>query len=189
VTGAVSQFGVKTGGSEYLLVQTKRQTAEAVVDIRLVDTETGQVLYADSGTGVSKDSKGSVLGLGTKGGYDETLEGKALRAAIVQFTENIVNQVNKKPWSCRVAAVRDDLVYLNAGPTMGVEKGLELDCFHLGKPILDPTTGLTLGNEEVEIGKVEVSGPLGDTGEGSIAKITKRLGPTPAANDICRMAD
>jgi len=189
VTGAVSQFGVKTGGSEYLLVQSKRQTAEATVDIRIVDAETGQVLYADSGKGVAKSSKGSVLGLGTRGGYDETIEGEALRAAIVQFTDNIVSQVNKRPWSCRIAAVRGDLVYLNAGPNMGVEEGLKLDCFQLGEKIIDPTTGLVLGHEEVPIGRVKVTGPLGDTGEGSVAEIINATGPRPKAKDICRLAD
>lgn len=189
VTGAVSEFGVKTEGSEYLLVQSKRQTAEATVDIRIVDAETGQVLFADSGKGSAKSGKGSVLGLGTRGGYDETLEGKALRAAIAQFTENIVSQVNKKPWSCRIASVNGGLVYINAGPNMGIEKGRKLDCFHLGKEILDPTTGLVLGNEEVPIGRIEVTSPLGDSGEGSIAQMVESRGMEPSAKDICRLVD
>ncbi|MFA6092185.1 MAG: CsgG/HfaB family protein [Elusimicrobiota bacterium] len=188
VTGAISEFGVKTEGSEYIVVQSKRQTAEATVDIRIVDAETGQVLYADSGKGRAASGKGSFLGLGTRGGYDETLEGKALRAAIAQFTENIVSQVNKKPWSCRIAAVNGNLAYLNAGPNMGVEKGMELHCVHLGKEIVDPTTGLSLGNEEVQVGKVKVKGPLGDTGEGSVAEITEARG-TITAKDICRLEE
>jgi curli biogenesis system outer membrane secretion channel CsgG len=189
VTGSISEFGVKKEGSEYVVVQSKRQIAEAVVDIRIVDAETGQVLYADSGTGVAKNKKGSVLGLGGRGGYDETIEGKALRQAIVQFTENIVSQVSKKPWTCRVAGISGDNVYINAGPNMGIEKGQELTCFSLGKKIMDPTTGLLLGHEEEEIGVVRVTGPLGTTGEGSIAKIVKQIGRRPRAKDICRLAD
>ena len=189
VTGAVSEFGVKTEGSEYLLVQSKRQTAEATVDIRLVDAETGQVIYADSGKGTAKSGAGSVLGLGTRGGYDETLEGKSLRAAIVQFTENIVSQVSKKPWSCRVAAVNGDVVYLNAGPNMGVEKGLKVDCFHLGKQIMHPTTGLALGQEEERIGRYRVSGSLGGSGEGSTAEVISQTGPRPEPKDICRLVE
>ncbi|MFA6030631.1 MAG: CsgG/HfaB family protein [Elusimicrobiota bacterium] len=188
VTGAISEFGVKTEGSEYLIVQSKRQTAEATVDIRIVDAETGQVLLADSGKGRAASGKGSILGLGTRGGYDETLEGKSLRAAIAQFTENIVSQLNKKPWSCRVAAVNGNKAYLNAGPNMGVENGLKLDCYHLGKEIVDPTTGLSLGNEEMKVAKVKVAGPLGDSGEGSIADITEATGAL-SAKDICRLVD
>jgi len=189
VTGAVSEFGVKTGGSEYLLAQTKRQTAEAAVDIRMVDVQTGQVIYADSGRGIAKSSKGSVLGLGTRGGYDETLEGKALREAVVQFTDNIISQVSKKPWSCRIAGISGDSIYLNAGPTMGIEKGQEMDCYHLGKEIRDPTTGLVLGHEEKLIGRVRVEGPLGQNGDGSRARMIRRMGPAPSAKDICRITD
>ncbi|MFH2203774.1 MAG: CsgG/HfaB family protein [Elusimicrobiota bacterium] len=188
VTGSISESGVKKEGSDYLLVSSKKQIAEVVVDIRVVDVETGQVIYADSGSGRAKASKRAVLGLGGRSGYDETLEGKALRAAIVQFTDNITSQVNKKPWSCRIAAVRGKNLYLNAGITMGVEKGLKLDCFHLGGEIMDPTTGLVLGYEEVPLGRAEVVGPLGDSGEGAIAVLSGSA-EGASKNDICRMAD
>ncbi len=189
VTGAVSQFGVKEEGSDYLLVASKRQVAEVTVDIRVVDAENGQVLYADSGKGVGKSTKRNVLGLGGRGGYDETIEGEALRAAIVQFTANVVSQVHKKPWSCRIAAVSGGRLYLNAGPTMGLEKGASLDCFHLGSEVIDPTTGLVLGHEEVALGRAVVDGPFGDNGEGSVARLVRPSGPAPAAKDICRLAE
>src|SRR3989344_1074359 len=48
VTGAISQFGQQTEGSEYLVTQSKNQVVKCAVDIRVVDVETGQVLYADS---------------------------------------------------------------------------------------------------------------------------------------------
>lgn len=188
VTGSVSQFGVRTEGFDGLLVQSKRQIAEATIDVRVVDAETGQVLYADSGKGVGKTTRRLMLGLGARGGYDETIEGEALRAAIAQFTGNIVGQVNGKPWSCRIAAVREDRVYLNAGSQSGIEKGAELDCFHLGKEILDPTTGLLLGHEETPIGRLRVEGPLGDSGEGSVARRVRDDGAPPAVRDICRLA-
>ncbi|MEK6544830.1 MAG: CsgG/HfaB family protein [Elusimicrobiota bacterium] len=122
VTGAVSQFGVKTSGSDYLIVQSKKQLAECTIDVRLVDAETGAVLYADSGKGVSKTGTGSFLGMGTRGGYDETMEGEALRAAIVELVDNIVSQVDKKPWSCRIAEVDGDNIYIDAGLQSGIKE-------------------------------------------------------------------
>src|SRR3990167_2858963 len=68
VTGAISNFGVRTTGSDYLVTQSKRQEASCTVDIRVVDVETGQILLGDSGKGVSKVATGSFLGMGTKGG-------------------------------------------------------------------------------------------------------------------------
>src|ERR1017187_9654665 len=97
VTGSISQFGEQTEGSEYLITQSKSQVVKCTVDIRVVDAETGQVLYADSGSGLSKKHTGGVLGLGTRAGYEQALEGEALRAAIVKFGNNIVTQVERTP--------------------------------------------------------------------------------------------
>lgn len=185
VTGAVTEFGVKTEGTEYLLTQSKKQIAQATVDIRVVDVETGQVLLADSGQGVAKTSKRSFLGLGGRAGYDETIEGDALRAALVKFVDNIINQVNAKPWSCRVAAVEGDQVYLEAGQQSGLELGQKLTVYHTGKDIVSPTTGLVIGQTEDQIGTLKVDRYFGD--DGSIAKMVK--GSMPSVKDICRFED
>jgi curli biogenesis system outer membrane secretion channel CsgG len=183
VTGAVSQFGVKTGGSEYLLAQSKRHTAECTVDVRVIDVETGQILYADSGRGKATSATGSILGLGTSGGYDETLEGESLRAAIVQIVDNIMSQVNGKPWSCRIADVDKNTVYLNAGQMSGLRVGTELRVFHLGREITDPTTGLVIGNVEDETAQIKVGRYFGE--DGSVAEIIN--GSAPSKNDVCRL--
>ena len=81
------------------------------------------------------------------------------------------------------------MVYLNAGATMGVEKGLKVDCFHLGKAIMDPTTGLVLGQEETPIGRYRVTGGLGESGEGSTAEVVSQTGPRPEPKDICRLVE
>src|SRR5471032_2655395 len=150
VTGAISQFGEQTEGSEYLITQSKSQVVKCTVDIRVVDAETGQVLYADSGSGLSKKHTGGVLGLGTRAGYDETLEGDALRAAIVKFTNNIITQVEKKPWSCRIADVDGQNIYLNAGSESGMPIGMKMIVLRSGKEIRDPTSGLVIGNAETK---------------------------------------
>jgi curli biogenesis system outer membrane secretion channel CsgG len=188
VTGSVSQFGVKKEGSDYLITQSKRQVADVTVDIRLVDVQSGQVILADSGKGMAKSSKGSFLGMGTKGGYDETLEGEALRAALVQFVTNISSQLNKKAWSCMVAAAAQDQLYLNAGQDSGVTEGMKLDCFKQGSEIRDPRSNLVIGHVEEYLGRAEVTGPCGESGDCAKAQFTKSTGGSPKAGDICRLA-
>lgn len=183
VTGSISQFGVKKGGADYLLVQSKRTIAEATVDIRVVDTETGQILYTDSGKGMARQKTGQFLGLGTKAKYDETLEGEALRAAIVKFVDNIISQVNMKPWSCRVAEIVGQDIYLDAGQQSGLKKGTTLKLFHLGKEIISPTTGLVLGRTEEEIGILRVERHFGE--DGSVAKLVR--GKLPSPGDLCKL--
>lgn len=184
ITGSVSQFGVTTGGSDYLITQSKRQTAEAVVDIRVIDTETGQILLADSGKGTATRKSGTVLGLGSRHGYDETLAGEALRAGIVKFTRNIISQINAKPWSCRIAEVDGRTIYLNAGAQSGLNIGTVLAVFRMGREIRDPSTGLVIGRTENKIGELEVKSYFGE--DGSIAQM--KTGETPGINDLCRIA-
>jgi len=188
VVGSVSQFGVKKEGSDYLLTQSKRQVADVTVDIRLIDVQSGQVILADSGKGMAKSSKASFLGMGTKGGYDETLEGEALRAALVQFVTNISSQLNKKAWSCMIAAVASDQLYLNAGEDSGVTSGMKLDCFRQGSEIRDPRSNLVIGHVEEYIGRAEVNGTCGESGDCAKAQLTKSSGPSAKAGDICRLA-
>lgn len=185
VTGSVSQFGVKKEGKDFIISQSKQQIVECTVDIRVVDAETGQILLADSGKGVVRKASGKFLGMGNQSKYDETLEGEALRAAIVKFVDNIISQVNKKPWSCRVATVKDGKVYLNAGLESGLQVGQKLTAFSQGAEILDPITGLVLGQEEEEIGILKVASFFGDNG--SIATVIK--GGLPKVRDLCRLTE
>jgi curli biogenesis system outer membrane secretion channel CsgG len=184
VTGAISQFGEQSEGSEYIITQSKNQVVKCTVDIRVVDVETGQVLYADSGAGLAKKHSGGVLGLGTRAGYDETLEGEALRAAIVKFVNNIVDQVSKKPWSCRVADVDGQSVYLNAGHDSGLPIGQKLTAYHIGRPIKDPASGLIIGNTETKVGELKVVRYFGD--DGSVAESSG--GSLPSAGDNARIS-
>jgi curli biogenesis system outer membrane secretion channel CsgG len=185
VTGAISAFGSSTEGSEYLIAQSKRQVVKATVDIRVVDAETGQVLYADSGSGLGVKKSGGILGLGTRTGYDESLEQEALRAAIVKFVNNIVDQVEKKPWSCRVAEVDGANIYLNAGSESGIPIGKRMIVLRAGKIIRDPTTGLVLGNAEDKIGEMKVIRYFGE--DGSVAQLVN--GAMPAAGDVARLEE
>jgi curli biogenesis system outer membrane secretion channel CsgG len=185
VTGSISQFGVKSEGKDFIVSQSKQQIVECTVDIRVVDAETGQVLLADSGKGIARKASGKFLGMGNQSKYDETLEGEALRAALVKFVDNIISQVNKRPWSCRVAAVEDGSVYLNAGLESGLQVGQKLNVFSQGREIKDPTTGLVLGSTEKLIGTLKVASMFGDNG--AIANVISGSLPQPGA--LCRLAD
>ncbi len=188
VVGSISQFGVKKEGSDYLITQSKSQVAEVAVDLRLIDVQSGQVILADSGKGRAKSTKGSFLGMGTKGGYDETLEGEALRAALVQFVENAASQLNRKAWSCMVADAYNDELYLNAGQDSGVKPGMELDCYRQGAEIRDPRSNLVIGHREEYIGRAEVERYCGEGGDCAVARVVKAAGPAARAKDVCRLA-
>jgi curli biogenesis system outer membrane secretion channel CsgG len=93
VIGTVSSFGYKTVRNQALIFGSSvKQIAEATVDVRLVDVASGRIIAAESGRGIAEDSATKVLGVGTSAGYDETMAGNALRAAISKFVDKLIDQ-------------------------------------------------------------------------------------------------
>ncbi len=93
VIGTVSSFGYRSRRSQGCIFSAKTfQEAEAVVDVRLVDVATGRIITSESGRGVVAVSANQVMGFGASAGYDETMAGNALRAAISKFVDKLIDQ-------------------------------------------------------------------------------------------------
>lgn len=92
IMGSVAELGRDTTGGVWLLGLGKQKTqrARARVVLRLVDPKTGEVFYSQEGTGEAALSATSTLGFGGTAGFDSTLEGKAIDAAIVNMINNVV---------------------------------------------------------------------------------------------------
>ena len=182
ITGSVSQFGVKTTGSDYLVIQKKKQTAEAVVDVRVVDVASGRIIYTGTGKGVTSKKTGTVLGIGTSGGYDETLEGGAMREAIIDIINDIVKKISTEPWTCKVVEIEGPDVYINAGELSNIIRGTRLTVIRKGKEVRNED-GTLIGTIDKEAGVIEVKEHFGK--DGSIAKVIE--GDMPERGDICKL--
>lgn len=90
IMGSIVELGRDTTGGVWLLGKQKTQRARARVVLRLVDPKTGQVFYSQEGAGEALLSASSTLGFGGAAGFDSTLEGKAIDAAIVNMINNVV---------------------------------------------------------------------------------------------------
>lgn len=185
VTGVVSQFGVKQKSATYLVGASKTQTAEATVDVRVIDANTGQIIFAESGTGVHESSSTQVLGIGGKTGYDETMEGKAFRAAVSKFIDNLIQRMAMIEWAGKVAAVDGREVTVNAGKKTGLVAGDRLAVYGEGREVIDPDTKMPLGRRPgPKKGEIEVVDFFGE--DASIGKVLS--GGGFAVNDIVRLA-
>ncbi|KAF0119964.1 MAG: hypothetical protein FD151_1817 [bacterium] len=184
VTGSISQFGVKTEGQDYGVYKQKVQKAECTVDVRVVDTTTGQILFADSGSGVFEKKISEVLGLGQRGGYDETMGQNALRAAITKFMDNLIQQLRSTEWNGRIAKVSGSTVYINAGKDVGLEIGNLLRVYSLGEEIYDPQTRVLLGREEGPLkAELIVTGYV----DANLTKATIKSGTGLTVNDVVKL--
>lgn len=96
IMGSVVELGRDTTGGTWLLGKEKIQRARARVVLRLVDPKTAQVFYSQEGTGEASLSASSTLGFGGAAGFDSTLEGKAIDAAIVNMINNVVSTLDSR---------------------------------------------------------------------------------------------
>jgi curli biogenesis system outer membrane secretion channel CsgG len=99
VIGEVSEFGIRKTGVYTGLTGSRTIKTRLVVDARMVDVETGEILAAKSGIGISTTKSsgfGAVLSFeyGTEG-FDETSIGIAARKAVYRIVEKFALTVEQ----------------------------------------------------------------------------------------------
>ena len=192
VIGSVSELGTSKrdigGGINIFGAGISKSQARAAVDIRLVNTTTGEIIAAET-------EEGTESTLGFKGSYEslhfdnvsewnDTDIGKAAREAIDKTVELIVDNSANIPWSGRVLKVNaDGTLLMKPGSEGNVAEGMEFDVYQLGEEVKDPDTGLSMGSEETKIGQIVV---IGDALNGKAAKAKVSSGSGFKAGDIVR---
>ncbi len=95
VTGAVTEFGVAKSGAQgggYFSVG--KQWYRSTVDVRAVSVQTGEIVFADSGSGALKSRAVTVLGFGGGESYDEKKATESMRLAIDDVMSRIYIELN-----------------------------------------------------------------------------------------------
>jgi curli biogenesis system outer membrane secretion channel CsgG len=96
ILGSVAELGRETTGSSWLIGRSKEQRARARVVLRLVDPRSGQIFYTQEGSGEATIEASSTLGFGGHAGWDSTLDGKAIDAALVNMMNNVVQTLDAR---------------------------------------------------------------------------------------------
>jgi curli biogenesis system outer membrane secretion channel CsgG len=181
IVGSVTQFGVEESAvavgsgplgrvTRGVLGAGKRVNSRAMVGMtaRMVDTRTGEVLTAASGSGES--SKASVAASGyatgdidlTSRSFQESMLGEAVNRAAQQVAAGL-NEFGSKLASARidyaglVADVSGTTLILNVGTLKGVQVGDTVEINRAGRQILDPQTKKVLRTIVDTIGTARVT--------------------------------
>ncbi|MDM7926092.1 MAG: CsgG/HfaB family protein [bacterium] len=193
VVGSVTEFGHSKqdiGGTvKGFGLGVKRQKATVAVDVRLISTTTGEILKAEH---VRREESSSGLSVSTREGsfnnetdFDNSIVGKATRAAIEDIVTLIRENAGETTWSGKVLLVKEGTVYFKPGQDGGVQIGDRFAVFQKGEDLIDPDTGLSLGSEERKIGLLEVTG---FAGEGSrVSKAVVKAGSGIQTGDLVRL--
>jgi curli biogenesis system outer membrane secretion channel CsgG len=189
IIGSITQFGrddqhtnVGAGGfggygSRLGIGGVGTHKAKAVVGItaRLVNTSTGEILAAVTGTGESSRSGTSLIGAGAGGGsgggagldmgssnFGQTILGEAVKAAVGDAATQLDNKAANLPTvkvsvSGLVADVSGKTLIINVGSKTGLKVGDTLDISRQVRTVKDPATGKVLKSINDKIGSGTVT--------------------------------
>lgn len=173
ILGAVTDFSIKKSGASAafgLGFDVGKTTATGVVNVKMVSTTTGEILYTGSETGQDSHAKVSVASIGGGVDYDEGQARKIFQPCIQRMTAAIVAKADSIQGSLgsagllvgKVAKVAEGKVYINLGSVDGVKEGDVFGVTRLGEQITDPDTGTVLGQEKSALGSLTVTKVVGD---------------------------
>jgi curli biogenesis system outer membrane secretion channel CsgG len=187
IVGSITEFGNETknrnvggggggfGGFGIGGIGHKESKANVMLDARLVDVDTAEILGVAEGKGESKRSSTSLLGGGGNwhgfgGGaadfgssdFQQTIIGEAVKAATDQMTAGVIAAAPKL--SARiikveglVAAVDGEQIVLNVGAKTGIKVGDHMSVERVTSTIKDPATGAVLRKMTTKLGELEVT--------------------------------
>lgn len=173
ILGSLTEFGHSTTGKKGFMSSTKKQTAEASVELRLVDVKTGHVFFTAKGTGTATVEAGEIAGYGSKAGYDATLNDKAIDAAVSDVLNTLIRKLEEREWRTDILKVDGSQIYISGGTHQGIKKGEVFAVMNRGEEVKSKQSGFGIELPATEVGKIEVVSTFGtsESNEGSIAKI------------------
>jgi curli biogenesis system outer membrane secretion channel CsgG len=187
IVGSITQFGYDNkdtkvggggggwGGFGVGGFSHKKSKAVVVVDARLVNIDTAEIMGVADGKGESSRESTSLLGGGSNwhgfgGGavdfgssdFQQTILGEAVNSAVTQMSTELVADAPKlvaRTISATgiVAAVDGGQIVLNIGTKAGLKVGDQLTVKRITKEIKDPTTGKTIRKMTSDVGVIRLT--------------------------------
>lgn len=169
ILGSITEFGRKNVSDVGIFSRVKKQEAFAKVHIRIVDVQTGKIIYSEEGRGSAYSEAGSVFGVGTKAGYDSSLNDKVIEAAIADLASNIIENMLDKPWRAYILDEEGGKLIISGGKSQNIKPGDTFDVMARGKMVKNPQTGLDIELPGKQLAKLTVESVVGDSPENEIA--------------------
>ncbi len=194
IFGAVTEFGYSEGTVGGALKQkglglgVKSTKATVAVDVRFVNTTTGEIITAES---VRKEESKKGLSVSTtqidyqnQNAFAESIVGKATRQAVDAVVEFVNGATPGLPWQAKIIK-GDGPIFINVGAVSGVQNNDQFVVYRAGEDLVDPDTGLSLGAVETKIGAIKVTN--NNVGNGKASQCVAVEGSGFQRNDLVRL--
>ena len=156
IVGSISEFGRSIESDVGVFSRNKRQKVYAKVNVRLIDVRTGEIIFSEEGEGYAFSEASTVFGVGTRAGYDESLDDKALSAAISKLVSNLIENLMDRPWESEIISKQGHYYIIAGGKSQGIKKGDLFKIVRQGKRVRNPQTGMKIRLPGKKVGKLKV---------------------------------
>lgn len=193
ITGSITEFGSKKskvgGGIGGFDIGVSTTTARVVVDLRIINVNTGEIVMAKSAEGEDSSTGLDNVGMDdidfhNSNTWDNTQLGIASRESINECVEFITEDMAGLPWEGKIIKASGTTIYMKPGSKGGVQPGMVFSIYRAGEELIDPDTGLSLGSEESKIGEIQYTG---DVADGKAGKALVKSGTGFQAGDLVRI--
>jgi TolB-like protein len=168
IEGKVLEIKAKRVGDAVGLVREIRARITATVQLRMVNTKNGSMILNETRTA---DIEETTTRVAERSFSDRNLEEdpKLIEAVVTEAFRatlpHITQAVEKQSWEGRVAMVKGDRIYLNAGRLSGLNIGDILKVTEEGEDVYDPENGSLIGKVPGRLkGTVELVSYFGKDG-------------------------
>jgi TolB-like protein len=172
IEGRILEVRARRVGDEVGLVRKIRARMNARVQIRMVNTRNGSIILNETREAEAEEATTRVAERAASDrdlADDPILIESVVTRAFQSTLQRIVNAVEKLSWEGRVALVKGERVYLNAGRLSGLQIGDILRISEEGEDVHDPETGSYIGRDPGRLkGTVEVVSYFGKDGAISV---------------------
>jgi len=164
LTGSITKFSIKRHRAGIGPFRAQLGQAQSALDVRLIDTSTGEIVLVASGEGEKKFGSAAFKNIDFEKQFDEGIVTEALRPAVEKTVAQILKQYDQlsqhaapvTPALGKVISVDSPTsVYINMGENAGVKVGDRFEVVRVVKEIRDEN-GELLDTVEETVGTVEV---------------------------------
>jgi hypothetical protein len=124
--------------------------AEVALSFRVLNAASGELTFSSTERATAESWNFVVGGKQAPINY-------SLQSCLNKGAYRLAMSLKAQPWRGAVAEIKGTKIYLNAGSNRGVTTGMKLTVLSKGEAVIDPDTGLPLGNDTEAIGTLTVT--------------------------------
>jgi curli biogenesis system outer membrane secretion channel CsgG len=168
ITGSITKFSIDTKGGRIMGVGANYSEAESMLDVRIIDVNTAEILFADESTGTTRLGGVSTGVASFQQSFDAGIAQEALRPAVEEITEKIVAQADRLATiqppvaPAQIVGAREGSFYIDKGENFGVTVGQRYEVMRVVDEIKD-AAGNVLDRITERVGVLEVTQVLGQS--------------------------